>query len=179
MFNVTNKTVIRPGMYIIILMIFSQSDYEVPWKNPADPRARLFSILRVLDEYKIDGKFHLKIVYPELGGSNEWIQTSNPVRDSIIEGYQPISLDYKTDGNSEPWGGLGNCSGSSKAAICDTPTTGNSFMCVGCQYWWPSTDTDTFPGPRSNPYVVGDYAVTKVELYARIPPGSLGKNMII
>ena len=130
----------------------------------------------MLDEFKIDGKFHLKIVYPELGGSNEWIQTSNPVTDSIIEGYQPISLDYKTDGNSEPWGGLGKCLNSSGAAICDTPTTGNYSMCVGCRHWWPHDGTISAPAPNPDDDY-GDYAVTKVELYARIPPSSLGISM--
>ena len=108
----------------------------------------------------------MKIVYPELGGSNEWVQTSNPVRDSTIKGYQPLSVDYKVNGQLQPWGGLGKCSGKpTSAAICDTPTTGYWFMCVGCKGWWPNTGIPTIPGPRSNPYVSGKYAVTKVELY--------------
>ena len=152
------------------MIILSQSDYEALWKNPSDPNAKLFSILFVLDDFKIDGMFHMRIVYPELGGSNEWIQTSNPVRDSIIEGYQPLSLDYRTDGNSEPWGGLGNCRGSNATAICDTPTSGNYSMCVGCQVWW--VNSSNIPGPRSN--VSDDSGVTQVELYIRIPVGSLG-----
>jgi len=138
------------------------------WKNPKDPKAKLFSRLNMLDKYKTNGKYHMKIVYPELHGSNEWIQTSSPVRDNVIEGYYSHSqnLDFTVDGNDKHWHGLGKCTGQpTKAAICDTPTTGNWFMCVGCMAYWPKPPT--IPGPRSNPYVSGQHAVTKVELYIR------------
>merc|ERR1712038_634139 len=62
------------------------SDAEALSKNPDDPAALLFSRLDQLENFRTeDGKFHLKIVYPELGGSNEWMQTSNPVLDNTIE----------------------------------------------------------------------------------------------
>ena len=104
----------------------------------------------------------MKIVYPELGGSNEWIQTSNPATDSKIEGFQPIKLDYKKDGTNKPWGGLGLRTGAGKALLTDTPNHSNWFMCIGCQGWWPSTGT--IPGPRLDPNA-DDKAVTRVELY--------------
>ena len=101
----------------------------------------------------------MKIVFPELGGSNEWIQTSNPVTDSTIEGYQTVNLDYTVDGLNHPWGGLGLRTGTDKALITDTPTAGNWFMCIGCQSWY--SNTGTIPGPRKS----GENTVTRVELY--------------
>ena len=103
----------------------------------------------------------MKIVYPELGGSNEWIQTSNPVTESTIEGFQPVKLDYQLDGHNNPWGGLGLYTGTARALITDTPTRSNWYMCIGCQNWWPSTGT--IPGPA-----LDGQAVTRVELYVNV-----------
>ena len=110
-----------------------------------------------------DGKFHFKIVFPELGGSNEWIQTSNPVTESTIEGFQPVKLDYQLDGFNNPWGGLGLDTGTARAFISDTPTGGNWFMCIGCQDWWGGSQT--IPGPSLDP---NPPAVTRVELYVNV-----------
>ena len=110
----------------------------------------------------------MKIVYPELGGSNEWIQTSNPVTESTIEGFQPVKLDYQLDGYNKPWGGLGLETGTAGALISDTPTQSNWFMCIGCQNSWGGSDT--IPGPRLDPDP-GSKAVTRVELYINIVDG--------
>ena len=128
-------------------------------KNPGRPSAQLFSRLDQLETFRReDGKFHFKIVYPLLGGSNEWIQTSNPATSDAIEGYEAVNLDYKVQGQLKPWEGLGRCTGKVSALICDTPTTGYWFMCVGCQSFWKYPDT--VPGPR-------DHATTQVELYVK------------
>ena len=136
--------------YLIIWCLLSQSDAEALSKNPDDPTAPLFSRLDQLEDFRTeDGNFHLKIVYPELGGSNEWIQTSNPATDSEIEGFQPVKLDFQNDGVNNPWVGLGLNTGQRSALISDTPTNSHWFMCIGCQEWWPSTGT--IPGPRLDP----------------------------
>ena len=141
-----------------------QSDEEALSKNPENSSALLFSRLDQLERFRTeDGDFHFKIVFPGLGGRNEWIQTSNPATSNTIEGYQAVNLDYDVQGNSEPWGGLGLCTGQSVAFICDTPTTGNWFMCVGCQSMW--INPDTIPGPRLDPHQSG--TVTQVELYVQ------------
>ena len=63
-------------------------------KNPGDPEADLYSVLDQLESLRsVEGSFHFKLCYPEVtgeaGGScNEWTQTSNPVTDSNIAGYQ-------------------------------------------------------------------------------------------
>ena len=38
---------------------------------------------------------HFKLVYPESGQYNEWLQTSNPLQDESVEGYLPIHTDYE------------------------------------------------------------------------------------
>ena len=107
----------------------------------------------------------MKIVYPELNGSNEWIQTSNPVTEDIIKGFQPIKLDFDINGYNNPWGGLGNCleHNPQEALICDTPTENRWYMCIGCQDWFPVTGF--FPGPKK---LYGHHRLTQVELYIRI-----------
>ena len=133
--------------------------------------ALLFSRLDQLENFRAeDGKFHLKIVYPELGGSNEWIQTSNPATESTIEGLEAVKLDYTVDGLRGPWGGLGLCTGKSSTFICDTPTKGYWFMAIGSQgLWGPDTTNDpTIPGPRSEPYQAHKYAVRRVEVYVTL-----------
>ena len=105
----------------------------------------------------------MKIVFPELGGSNEWIQTSNPVTDSTIEGYQTVNLDFTVDGLNHPWGGLGLHTGTDKALITDTPTGSNWYMSIGCKRYWYGG----IPGPRSNQDPLATKAVNKVELYIK------------
>ena len=109
----------------------------------------------------------MKIVYPELGGSNEWIQSSNPARDSKIEGYQPIKLDFVVNGNEGIWGGLGRGTTGDNCLIDDTPDNSYWWMCIGCQNWHGGPNT--IPGPRKNEPNVNKYLVTKVELYVRYP----------
>ena len=116
----------------------------------------------------------MKIVYPQLNGSNEWIQTSNPVTEDIIKGFQPIKLDFDINGYNNPWGGLGNCleHNPQEALICDTPTENHWFMCIGCQYWYPATGF--IPGPRVPGSTGSQHQLTQVELYINIPqPGQL------
>jgi len=131
-------------------------------KNPNDTEALLFSKLFQLEDFKTeDGKFHLKIVYPGLNGSNEWKQKSNPVTSSTIVDYEPVSIDFTVHGHNNTWGGLGletqqlnNC------LITDTPTESRWFMCIGCKHYW----FGGIPGP-SELYFNG--GVNKVELYIK------------
>ena len=146
-------------------MYLWQSDAEALSKNSDDPTALLYSRLDQLEDFRTeDGKFHLKIVFPDLGGSNEWMQTSNPVTDSTIKGFQPVKLDYQIDGHANPWGGLGLNTVNEQALISDTPTTEFFYMCLGCQIYYPSTGA--IPGPRISKENEEDVlAVTQVELY--------------
>ena len=75
------------------------------------------------------------------------------------------TIRQQVEGHLNPWGGLGLCTGQGKAFICDTPTTGHWYMCVGCQSTWRT------PGEIPGPY---DYTTTKVELYVQ----STGYNLL-
>ena len=86
---------------------------EAENKNAKNETANLFSILDQLDNYRdCNGDLHLKICYPELAGNftdpcNEWTQSSNPATDSIIKGYKPIKITFKsTDDKDFPGLGL-------------------------------------------------------------------------
>ena len=137
-----------------------QSDADALSKNGDDPSALLFSRLDQLEILRReDGKFRFKIVYPGLGGSNEWMQTSNLATSNTIEGYEPVNIEYKVQGHKDTWRGLGLCTGNNNAFICDTPKTGYWWMCVGCRktYQYP----DTIPGPWRD-------LTKKVELYVQL-----------
>ena len=147
-----------------------QSDGETLSKNAEDQGASLFSRLDQLEQFRGEGgKFHFKLSYPELGGSNEWLQTSNPAEAETIEGFEPISLDYKLDGHSKPWGGLGLCKlRKNEAFICDTPTEGRWWMCIGCKSF--HRRDNTIPGPEPD-------VVTRVEIYVMKNQFSLHVNV--
>ncbi len=40
------------------------------------------------------GYFHFKLFYPDLSGSNEWTQTSNPVLQNVVTGYKGECFTY-------------------------------------------------------------------------------------
>ena len=137
-------------------------------KNPYNPSALLYSQLDQLERYRTyDGKFHLKIVYPELGRSNEWKQMSNPVTDTIIKGFQAIRLDMKKkqkndNGQKMPWGGMGLCY-NFRTLMCDTPPRKPG-------YWWMAVGAkqdykNVIPGKIPGPWNVG---VRKVEMYVKL-----------
>ena len=54
-----------------------------------------------------DGKYHLKLVYPNMKGGdekknyNEWKQTSNPVTESDIKGYEAVKINADKNGVGE------------------------------------------------------------------------------
>ena len=73
--------------------------------NPTDTDAPSFSALSTLESCRDEeGKLHMKIVWPNRSppNHNEWKQTSNPVTDSTVAGYEPIDIHF-TD---LAWGGL-------------------------------------------------------------------------
>ena len=77
-------------------------------KNPENEDAKLFSILDELENYRgQDGNLQFKLCYPEFGKCNEWIQLSDPVKETRIRGFKAISLAFQKRGDLRPWGGLG------------------------------------------------------------------------
>ena len=71
------------------------------WKsvNPGKPTSPNYSILGTLsDKDKVNGKFTFKLVYPksrEPNAYNIWKQSSNPITDKKVKGYQEIRVNMK------------------------------------------------------------------------------------
>jgi len=130
-------------------------------KNPSDPSASLFSILNTVFKMRgSDGSFHLKLCYPQLTkpNCNEWKQTSNPVTDSTITGFQPVTIVYKQNSVGKLFEGLGlNEEGmDGDTFIDDAPLHGRWWSAVGA--YRSGGGHLTIPGPLG-------ITVTKVELY--------------
>ena len=72
-------------------------------ENVADPTSvDLYSRLFELENYRNpdDGKFELKLVYPNKNITNQWKQTSNPVTRATrwVDGYEAIAIDSSAAG---------------------------------------------------------------------------------
>ena len=123
-------------------------------KNPEDPDNKLYSILDQLEDYRNnDGKFQLKLCYPQLTWGkdgkicNEWIQSSNLYTESTITGFEKIFLAFDRNSNNDDWRGLGkNLVGNDVAVMMDdSPDTSNWFSAIGAKSYWGNR---TIPGPR-------------------------------
>lgn len=102
---------------------------------------------------------------------NEWIQSSNPLTESIITGFQPISLAFAKDSNLGSWKGIGkNPSQWSSTAIDDSPSSPMWWTAIGATQYFSD---EKIPGPRS-PFQTDSNTtvlVNKVNLYVfKLPP---------
>ena len=135
----------------------------VPNFKPADDWLRFspndrsgdFSILDEMESSRnADGKFTLKLVWPQHGGENTqtWRQTSNPVTQTQshggVTGYEPIDIHFTAQG----WGGLEK--GGSNSLLDGTASHGNWWYAVGSSV----VHGGGIPGPGT--------AATQVELWA-------------
>ena len=149
-------------------MFSSQADAAN--KNSDNPDAYLFSILDQVEDYRgSDGSFRFKLCYPELtwgvNGStcNEWIQSSNPLTESTITGFEPVSLAFEKDGYNQPWSGIGKSpSNLPSSTIDDRPTNSHWFSAIGITTF----SHGKIPGPRHS-YDLLQSLVTKVHLYVK------------
>lgn len=151
------------------------SQADATRKNPKNPNADLFSILDQLEKYRnSDGNFRFKLCYPEvtwgLGGKkcNEWIQSSNPLTETTITGFKPISLAFHLNSGKDPWAGLGKSPSQwSGAAIDDTPTSSGWWYAIGAT----RLHFGGIPGPRHKNDSVANTGkggvVKKVQLYVQ------------
>lgn len=128
---------------------------------------KLFSKLKKLKDnpeaYKTNGKFHFKLCYPDLDRDkdkkcNEWKQSSNPVKDGKITGYEPIDINFNKNGNGDEWGGLGK-SGHDHTLMDDTGSDPEWNMAVGALKFEPNKNK--IPGPK------GEKGITKVKLFVK------------
>ena len=106
-----------------------------------------------MNYHKTDGKYHLKLCYPEIGKCNEWIQSSHPFLDSNIKDFKAISLDWKLTGAGTPWGGLARSDNDRwGVALADDSPGSKSWHCaIGSKDWYP--EKGKIPGP--NPMNLG------------------------
>ena len=147
---------------------YFESREEAFNKNSNDEEAELFSILDQLDTLRTcGGAFHFKLCYPTLAENfsfpcNEWTQTSNPVLESIIEGYKPIRITFNSETGDFPGLGMFQLS-RSKHLINDRPYVNTPWFSVGTMES-SLNEEGKFAGP-SKQYV------EKAELY--VNPGTM------
>jgi len=132
-------------------------------KNRNNSDAPLYSILDSLEAFRdVNGKFELKLCYPEFGIDycNEWRQTSNPVTESSITGFEAISLSFTTSSTNGAWRGLGRNLEiyESTTLIDDSPFSSGWYSAVGAFYNY--RQEKKILGPRNR-------KVEKVELFAK------------
>jgi len=99
--------------------------------NPTDPSNDNYAILDRLEDFRVDGKFEFKLVWPADGLQEQhWKQTNNFVtrRQTGVTGYEAISTPY-TD---QYWGGLEY---NNQVALADgSVSNGNWFYAVGATH---------------------------------------------
>jgi len=129
-------------------------------KNVNDEEAKLFSRLYDLESMRDnDGVFHFRLCYPELSNKcNEWKQSSNPVVDSAVTDFVPISLTWPKNGNGGDFEGL--MRSTPQYNLIDDSDYGTYwYNSVGTLQYWGGEKTIPGPGPDWG------QAVTKKELY--------------
>ena len=79
-------------------------------KNSEDENALLFSILDQMERLSTSlGVFRLRQCYPEYDEPkcNEWVQSSNPAKESVIKGFKAINWARTKNSKNKPFEGLG------------------------------------------------------------------------
>merc|ERR1712142_531360 len=84
---------------------------EAKKKNVDDENAKLYSKLYDLESMRDkDGVFHFKLCYPDRTEvtfrCNEWKQSSNPVTEPKVTGFEPIRLTWPLRADHQPFSGL-------------------------------------------------------------------------
>ena len=136
----------------------SSNDWEEAKRsNPSDPQANKYSILDRVKDFLIGGTYTFKLYYPQLGITNIWSQTNNPITGNGsggVTGYTAISIGSSTSG----WGGLERYDVQGSTFLDGTLTPqSNWYFAVGVKDPW--SGPTTFPGPSS--------PVNEVELWIK------------
>ena len=111
--------------------------------NDDDPQADKYSILNTIENYKLNGKYTFKLVYPKLGLHNIWSQRNNPVNgdgSGGVDSYVGIDIQMTDNG----WGGLERYDAQNSTFLDGTLIPqGNWYYAIGSKSWSGPT---TFPG---------------------------------
>jgi hypothetical protein len=127
---------------------------EAKQTNTSLPNGNKYSILSSWGKFLKNGKYTLKLNYPNNAITNIWSQTNNPVIEAGaggVTGYIAISIGASPNG----WGGLEYYAAVSSTFLDGTINSGNWYYAVGVRDAW--SGVNTFPGPSS--------AVSLVELW--------------
>ena len=148
-------------------------------KNPDDENALLFSILDQMERLSTSlGVFRLRQCYPEYDepNCNEWVQSSNPAKESVITGFKAINWARTKNSKRKPFGGLGlneKYKANRDELIDDvpkhTPGAYHGYNAIGSSMEInPGSGNPQLPGPID----AGDKRkVRKVELYMAVARG--------
>ena len=135
------------------------NDYDdAKKKNENNPDASLYSILYQLENLRrSDGSFKFRICYQ--AGCNSWFQTSNPVTESVVTGFETQSLVFPiANGLGKKEGGVG------ETLICSDPMGQFVYYSIGVTRAIEKFGCCKFAGPLTNP--VSDFSfISKVDLY--------------
>ena len=140
-------------------------------KNLRNEEAKLYSILDQLERFRDgEGNFHLKVCYPDVKYTpiypcNEWVQTSNPLHETVITGFKALWIAFPKTSTGETFKGLGLSPPSfGSTLIDDEPSHGHWYFAIGALKYWHKNNT--IPGPwNMDPNLA---AVTKVNLFVKI-----------
>lgn len=115
---------------------------QARWNNPDNPQANKYSILDYVKNFKFNGKYTFKIVYPQYPDrTNIWSQAQNPL--DITE-VKDNFVGIKTGWPHNYWGGLTRSSYSGTFLDGSNPH-GNWYFAVGSGVSW--SGATNFPGP--------------------------------
>ena len=128
---------------------------QAKWNNPDNPQANKYSILDYVKNFKFNGKYTFKLVYPQYPDRNNiWSQAQNPLDiTEVVDGVTKI----KTGWNGNYWNGLTRSSYSGTFLDGSNPH-GNWYFAVGSAVSW--SGSTSFPGPG--------VAVNTVELWVKV-----------
>lgn len=128
---------------------------QAKWSNPDNPSANKYSILDYVKNFKFDGKYTFKLVYPQYPDRNNiWSQAQNPLDiTEVVDGLTKIETGY----NGNYWGGLTRSNQTTTTFLDGSNPHSNWYFAVGSASVWGGTNT--FPGPG--------IAVNRVELWVK------------
>tara|TARA_R110000823_G_scaffold268197_1_gene388131 strand:+ start:23 stop:541 length:519 start_codon:yes stop_codon:yes gene_type:complete len=118
---------------------------EAKQTNTSNPDGVKYSILSSWSKFLRNGKYTLKLDYPNNSITQIWSQTSNPVDSDGsggVDGYTAIAIDTTANG----WGGLERYDTQGSTFLDGHVDHPNWYYAVGSKSWSSNT---TFPGPSS------------------------------
>mgnify|MGYP000108690836 CR=1 FL=1 len=116
---------------------------EAKWSNPGNPSANKYSIMAYIKNFRFDGKYTFKLVYPQYPDRNNiWSQAQNPL--DIMEVVDNV-VKIETGWNNNYWNGLTRSSQTGTTFLDGSNPHGNWYFAVASASSW--SGATNFPGP--------------------------------